>query len=117
MRTRSSSPAARRLYITDFPRTTSADRKRRMNTSVVGRSTTRWVIPMANTPIRSSTHPSNFLICYNADMSARGFVHLHTHSHYSLLEALPRIPDLVEAAKKDGQTALALTDNGNLYGA
>ncbi|KKW36420.1 MAG: polymerase III, alpha subunit protein, partial [Candidatus Giovannonibacteria bacterium GW2011_GWA2_53_7] len=45
------------------------------------------------------------------------FVHLHTHSHYSLLEALPKISDLIEAAKKDGQTALALTDNGNLYGA
>ena len=45
------------------------------------------------------------------------FVHLHTHSHYSLLEALPKIPDLVETAKKDGQGALALTDNGNMYGA
>ncbi len=50
-------------------------------------------------------------------MSARGFVHLHTHSHYSLLEALPKIPDLIAAAKKDGQHALALTDNGNMYGA
>ncbi|PIR38294.1 MAG: DNA polymerase III subunit alpha [Candidatus Zambryskibacteria bacterium CG10_big_fil_rev_8_21_14_0_10_42_12] len=45
------------------------------------------------------------------------FVHLHTHSHYSLLNALPKIPDLVKAAKDDGQTALALTDNGGLYGA
>ena len=45
------------------------------------------------------------------------FVHLHTHSHYSLLEALPNIKDLVAAAKEDGQTALALTDNGNMYGA
>ncbi|HEV3244809.1 MAG TPA: PHP domain-containing protein, partial [Candidatus Paceibacterota bacterium] len=45
------------------------------------------------------------------------FVHLHTHSHYSLLEALPRIPELVAAAKKDGMSALALTDNGNMYGA
>lgn len=45
------------------------------------------------------------------------FVHLHTHSHYSLLEALPNIKDLVKAAKEDGQTALALTDNGNMYGA
>ena len=45
------------------------------------------------------------------------FTHLHTHSHYSLLAALPKIPDLVDAAKKDGATALALTDNGNLYGA
>ena len=45
------------------------------------------------------------------------FVHLHTHSHYSLLSALPKIPDLVESAKADGMEALALTDNGNLYGA
>ncbi len=45
------------------------------------------------------------------------FVHLHTHSHYSLLEALPKIPDLVEKAKKLGMSALALTDSGNLYGA
>ena len=50
-------------------------------------------------------------------MSARDFVHLHTHSHYSLLDALPKIPELVAAAAKDGQMALALTDNGNLYGA
>ncbi|MBV9159576.1 MAG: DNA polymerase III subunit alpha [Candidatus Kaiserbacteria bacterium] len=48
---------------------------------------------------------------------SRGFVHLHTHSHYSLLEALPKVEDLVAAAKNDGQTALALTDNGNMYGA
>jgi DNA polymerase-3 subunit alpha len=45
------------------------------------------------------------------------FTHLHTHSHYSLLEALPKVPELVAAAKADGQTALALTDNSNLYGA
>ncbi len=45
------------------------------------------------------------------------FTHLHTHSHYSLLEALPKIEDLVKKAKKDGMTALALTDAGNLYGA
>ena len=50
-------------------------------------------------------------------MSRSDFVHLHTHSHYSLLEALLKIPDLVAAAAKDGQRALALTDNGNLYGA
>ncbi|MDQ3089766.1 MAG: DNA polymerase III subunit alpha [bacterium] len=45
------------------------------------------------------------------------FIHLHTHSHYSLLEALPKIPDLVKKAKRDGMSALALTDAGNLYGA
>ena len=48
---------------------------------------------------------------------ASKFVHLHTHSHYSLLTALPQIKDLVGAAKKRKMSALALTDNGNLYGA
>ncbi len=55
--------------------------------------------------------------CIIETMSARGFVHLHTHSHYSLLEALPKTEDLIAAAKADGQDALALTDNGNMYGA
>jgi DNA polymerase III subunit alpha len=45
------------------------------------------------------------------------FAHLHTHSHYSLLEALPKIPDLVKKAVLSDMTALALTDSGNLYGA
>lgn len=51
------------------------------------------------------------------DTSGARFVHLHTHSHYSLLEALPKIDVLVKAAKADGQTALALTDAGNMYAA
>ncbi len=45
------------------------------------------------------------------------FVHLHTHSHYSLLSALPTIKTLIKAAKTDGMKALALTDAGNMYGA
>lgn len=49
-------------------------------------------------------------------MSAK-FVHLHVHSHYSLLNALPKIPELVARAKAEGLTALALTDKDNLYGA
>lgn len=44
------------------------------------------------------------------------FTHLHIHSHYSLLSALPKIPDLVSMAKKMKMTALALTDHGNMYG-
>ena len=47
---------------------------------------------------------------------AAPFVHLHVHSHYSLLKALPKIPDLVAAAKKEGCEALALTDLGSMYG-
>lgn len=45
------------------------------------------------------------------------FVHLHTHSHYSLLDGMSKIPDMVEKAKSMGAEALALTDHGNLYGA
>ncbi|MEK7584353.1 MAG: PHP domain-containing protein, partial [Patescibacteria group bacterium] len=45
------------------------------------------------------------------------FVHLHTHSHYSLLDGLGNVPDLVAAAKKRKMPALALTDHGVLYGA
>jgi len=45
------------------------------------------------------------------------FVHLHTHSHYSLLDGLARIDDLVNEAVKYGMPACALTDHGNMYGA
>jgi len=45
------------------------------------------------------------------------FIHLHTHSHYSLLTALPTIKGLVKAAKDEGMQAVALTDNGNFYAA
>ncbi|MBA3732915.1 DNA polymerase III subunit alpha [Patescibacteria group bacterium] len=48
---------------------------------------------------------------------ASKFIHLHTHSHYSLLNALPKIKALVDEAKKNDMPALALTDNCNLYGA
>lgn len=45
------------------------------------------------------------------------FVHLHTHSDYSLLDGACRIGDLVKHAGKLGMPAVALTDHGNLYGA
>lgn len=45
------------------------------------------------------------------------FAHLHVHSHYSLLDGLSKIPDLVAKAKEQGATALALTDHGVMYGA
>jgi len=44
------------------------------------------------------------------------FVHLHTHSHYSLLDGLSKIAPLVERAKELGMDAVAITDHGNLYG-
>ncbi len=50
-------------------------------------------------------------------MPERSFVHLHCHSHYSLLDGASRIPELVAHAKSLGMNALALTDHGNLHGA
>lgn len=46
-----------------------------------------------------------------------GFIHLHVHSEYSLLDGLPKIPDIVKTAKKMGMPAVALTDHGAMYGA
>jgi DNA polymerase-3 subunit alpha len=46
-----------------------------------------------------------------------GFVHLHVHSEYSLLDGACRINQLVETAADMGQTAVAITDHGVMYGA
>jgi DNA polymerase-3 subunit alpha len=45
------------------------------------------------------------------------FIHLHCHSHYSLLDGASPIEELIEKAKREGMNALAITDHGNLYGA
>ncbi len=45
------------------------------------------------------------------------FVHLHTHSEFSLLDGLGRITELVDASTRHGFDALAVTDHGALYGA
>ncbi|MCJ2084007.1 DNA polymerase III subunit alpha [Methylobacterium sp. J-090] len=46
-----------------------------------------------------------------------GFVHLHVHSSFSLLEGALKVGDIVKAAAADRQPALALTDTNNLFGA
>ncbi len=46
-----------------------------------------------------------------------GFVHLHLHSEYSLLDGANRLEALVERVKELGMDAVAVTDHGNLYGA
>lgn len=45
------------------------------------------------------------------------FTHLHVHSHYSLLDGLPKIDGLIDRALELGMDSLALTDHGSLYGA
>src|SRR5688500_9826291 len=50
-------------------------------------------------------------------LSEIGFVHLHVHSSYSLLEGAVKVADLAKMAAADTQPALALTDTNNLFGA
>ncbi|MDD5593111.1 MAG: DNA polymerase III subunit alpha [Candidatus Margulisbacteria bacterium] len=45
------------------------------------------------------------------------FIHLHTHTEYSLLDGACRIPDLIARAKELGMHSLAVTDHGNMYAA
>ena len=44
------------------------------------------------------------------------FTHLHVHSHFSFLDGMSKIPDLIKKAKKCGMYAMALTYHGNMYG-
>jgi DNA polymerase III subunit alpha len=52
-----------------------------------------------------------------AEGSEEPFVHLHTHTEYSLLDGAARIGELVDTARRMGQPAVAITDHGVLYGA
>ncbi|MCC6510904.1 MAG: DNA polymerase III subunit alpha [Pirellulaceae bacterium] len=49
--------------------------------------------------------------------TTKPFVHLHCHSHYSLLDGASSVSKLISRAKSHGMNALALTDHGNLHGA
>ncbi len=44
------------------------------------------------------------------------FVHLHCHTHYSLLDGASRIPAMMDKAVADGQKGIAITDHGNMFG-
>ena len=48
---------------------------------------------------------------------ASQFTHLHLHTEYSMLDGLTRLPLLTEKIKSLGQTAVAVTDHGGMYGA
>ena len=49
-------------------------------------------------------------------LSPSDFVHLHNHTHYSLLDGLTKVPELVDFVKNDGMKAVAVTDHGTMSG-
>ena len=49
-------------------------------------------------------------------MEAPPFVHLHLHTHYSLLDGACRIKALIKRAKEWEMPAVAITDHGNMFG-
>ncbi len=51
------------------------------------------------------------------DLSDKLFCHLHVHSQYSVLQAVPNVNDLIAKAQAEKMPAVALTDFGNMYGA
>lgn len=65
-------------------------------------------------------------MCYNRGMTevtqgseplkVSDFVHLHNHTHYSLLDGLTKIPELVDFVKEQGMEAVAVTDHGTMSG-
>ncbi|TNF60814.1 MAG: PHP domain-containing protein [Deltaproteobacteria bacterium] len=67
------------------------------------RAQARWIRPGGHSRVSPSM--------------AAEFVHLHVHSEFSMLDGAIRIPQLVEHVAKMGMPAVALTDNGNMFGA
>ena len=52
----------------------------------------------------------------NPKAEMRPFVHLHTHTEYSLLDGIAKISELVDKAMADGMPGIAITDHANMFG-
>lgn len=52
-----------------------------------------------------------------AQLKPSDFVHLHNHTHHSLLDGLTKIPDLINRVKELGMESVAITDHGTMSGA
>ncbi len=58
----------------------------------------------------------NGLTNQNEKVVLHPFVHLHTHTEYSLLDGIAKISELVDKAMADGMPGIAITDHANMYG-
>jgi DNA polymerase III subunit alpha len=72
----------------------------------------------ANSTKRESRKEAGYSLTDEKGSSTdRPFVHLHTHSQYSVLQATPDVKNMVAKAKSLGMPAVAITDLGNMFGA
>ena len=53
---------------------------------------------------------------FKGELSPKDYVHLHNHTHYSILDGLTKIPELVDFVKNEGMEAVAVTDHGTMSG-
>ena len=58
----------------------------------------------------------DFFCTFAANFEIMDFTHLHVHSHYSLLDGLSKVEEIVDKCIATGMNAVALTDHGNMYG-
>jgi DNA polymerase III subunit alpha len=58
-----------------------------------------------------------FMATASAGSGRDGFVHLHVHTEYSMLDGAARLKDMFAECERTGMSAIAITDHGNLYGA
>jgi DNA polymerase-3 subunit alpha len=56
-------------------------------------------------------------VAVDAKTKPLDFVHLHNHTHYSLLDGLQKLPSMLDRAKELGHSAMAITDHGVMFGA
>lgn len=53
----------------------------------------------------------------SSNIASKDFVHLHNHTHYSLLDGLQKVPEMLDRVKELGMESVAITDHGSLSGA
>ena len=65
----------------------------------------------------SKQTPSKLIFTQNKrKQHIMNFTHLHVHSHYSILDGMSKVPDLIDKCMRTGMRAMALTDHGNMFG-
>src|SRR5215470_6690496 len=67
--------------------------------------------------LKSLIHHSVFIIQVEGRRKGMGFVHLHLHTQYSLLDGANKIKHLMPQVQSYGMPAVAMTDHGNMFGA